>query len=58
MIPTAVAGLQEDAPDFRIVDAEEMGESEPEPMSTADAPITGKKALDTAEFAAFLARKR
>jgi molybdopterin biosynthesis enzyme MoaB len=58
VIPTAVAGLQEDAPDFRIVDEEEMGESELEPMTTANTPITGKQALDTAEFAAFLARKR
>ena len=58
VIPTVAALLQEYPPALRIVDEEEMGESGPEPTSTAAAPSAGKRALDAAEFAAFLARKQ
>jgi molybdopterin adenylyltransferase len=59
VIPTVVAWLQEDAPDLRIMDEEETGAPAPEPPSAVAAPpAAGKKALDPAEFAAFLARKQ
>jgi molybdopterin adenylyltransferase len=57
VIPTVAAWLQEDSPDLRIVADEETSAPAPE-SAAADAPITGKRALDTAEFAAFLSRRQ
>ncbi len=57
VIPTVVALLQEEVTDLRMVDDEETGEPMRAPASAAAAPSAGKKALDAAEFAAFLARK-
>ena len=58
VIPTVAALLQEDPPALRIVDDEETSAPAPESAATAATPAAGKKALDAAEFAAFLSRRQ
>jgi len=58
VIPTVAAWLQEDSPDLRMMGEEETSASAPEPVAAVDAPGAGKKALDAAEFAAFLSRRQ
>ncbi len=57
VIPTVAALLQEDPPALRIVDDERTSTPAREPAAV-DTPAAGKKALDAAEFAAFLSRRQ